>query len=299
MGGLKPVGGGLLELRVPWATLAGKSADPGHLSRLGPISPSQARYLADLATRDPAADWRIIVTGLDGRAVAVARARVQSGAVQSWAVQSGAVQSGIVQSRAAQSRAAQSTAAQSTAAQSTATQSTAAHQINSQSGQAQSGLIRRVTVIVSRDDLAEDLSARLAVRPVDTGWHWLLAAALRVAEHADKRAAADSAAGGCAHANATLAYRPSARLRELVTARDVTCRFPTCRQPMTRCDLDHTKAFSDGGVTCDCNLGGLCRFHHQLKQHPRWRLTQPIPGSFIWTTPAGQSYSAVPDCQRE
>lgn len=40
---------------------------------------------------------------------------------------------------------------------------------------------------------------------------------------------------------------------------------------------------------------GQCRSHHQLKQHPRWALTQPTPGTFRWTTPAGRSYIVRPD----
>jgi hypothetical protein len=83
-------------------------------------------------------------------------------------------------------------------------------------------------------------------------------------------------------------------LREYITARDVTCRFPTCRQPAWRCDLDHSVPYDQGGRTCVCNLGGLCRFHHQLKQHRRWRLIQSV-GTFTWTTPAGRAYIAEPD----
>ncbi|HEV2242754.1 MAG TPA: hypothetical protein VGR98_17050, partial [Streptosporangiaceae bacterium] len=64
------------------------------------------------------------------------------------------------------------------------------------------------------------------------------------------------------------------RLRELVTARDVTCRNPVCGQPAWRADLDHTQPWAPGGTggkTCSCNLGGRCRRDHILKQHPRVR----------------------------
>jgi hypothetical protein len=84
-------------------------------------------------------------------------------------------------------------------------------------------------------------------------------------------------------------------LREFVNARDLTCTFPTCRQPAWRCDTDHTQPFDQGGPTCCCNLGPLCRHHHQLKQHPRWHLDQPAPGTFIWTTPDGRTYRTTPD----
>jgi hypothetical protein len=85
------------------------------------------------------------------------------------------------------------------------------------------------------------------------------------------QAAADALAGGCAHQGASPAYRPPPRLRELVTARVVTCRNPVCGQPAWRADLDHTIAWAPdgtGGATCGCNLGGRCRRDHILKQHP-------------------------------
>src|ERR1035438_9716822 len=36
-------------------------------------------------------------------------------------------------------------------------------------------------------------------------------------------------------------------------------------------------------------LLGRCRRHHQLKQHPRWKLRQGQPGDFTWTTPTTTS----------
>ncbi|MGH3275251.1 MAG: HNH endonuclease, partial [Streptosporangiaceae bacterium] len=109
------------------------------------------------------------------------------------------------------------------------------------------------------------------------------------------RAAADTAArGGCAHSTASAGYRPAPRLREHVVARDLTCRFPFCGQPAWRGDLDHTQPWDAGGLTCSCNLGGLCRHHHMLKQHSGWRLTQIRPGVFSWVTPAGRTYTRTP-----
>jgi len=75
----------------------------------------------------------------------------------------------------------------------------------------------------------------------------------------------------------------------------VTCRSPICGQPAWRADLDHTVPYDQGGRTCRCNIGGGCRRHHQLKQHPRWKLDQPRPGHFTWTTPAGRTYATEPD----
>jgi hypothetical protein len=96
---------------------------------------------------------------------------------------------------------------------------------------------------------------------------------------------------------ATSAYRPSPLIREYVIARDLTCRFPYCGQPAWRGDLDHTHPWHKGGRTCRCNLGPLCRFHHILKQLLGWTLTQPRPGVFQWTTPAGRVYAVGPDAQ--
>jgi hypothetical protein len=107
-------------------------------------------------------------------------------------------------------------------------------------------------------------------------------------------AGADAAAAGCAHADESEAYRPPPRIREYVIARDLTCTFPTCAQPAWRADLDHTTPYDDGGRTCRCNLGGRCRKHHILKQHPRWALTQNPDGTFTWTTPAGRTYTTTP-----
>lgn len=162
------------------------------------------------------------------------------------------------------------------------------------------GLVRQITVSITRDQIARD---QLAQPPagLPQAFTRVLSAAERAVRRIDGRAPASSqtSAGpqtedGCAHVEATAAYRPSPWLREYVAARDQTCRFPTCRQPAWRCDLDHTKPYEQGGRTCDCNLGCLCRFHHQLKQHRYWQLVQPTPGTFTWTTPTGRSYPAGP-----
>jgi hypothetical protein len=100
--------------------------------------------------------------------------------------------------------------------------------------------------------------------------------------------------GGRVRSRRTVA-RPPPRLREQVTARDVTCRNPVCGQPAWRADLDHTQPWQDDGQTCGCNLGGACRRDHGLKQHPRWNLEQTRPGFFRWTAPSGSTYTAEPD----
>jgi Domain of unknown function (DUF222) len=154
-------------------------------------------------------------------------------------------------------------------------------------------VVGRVTVILPAAELA---AMPPAARPGTAGTYTqLIAAARQALAAARQRAAADrEAADGCAHAAESASYRPPARIREYVAARDETCRYPSCGQPAWRGDLDHTRPWDQGGRTCRCNLGALCRRHHRLKQLPGWALAQPEPGTFRWTTPAGLSYPARP-----
>ncbi len=100
--------------------------------------------------------------------------------------------------------------------------------------------------------------------------------------------------GACAHRRQSRGYRPSPRLAHLTQIRQRTCASPGCRRPAEACDLDHTVPYHQGGRTCECNLGPLCRRHHQCKQAPGWRLAQPQPGYLVWTAPHGRSYTVTP-----
>jgi hypothetical protein len=88
-------------------------------------------------------------------------------------------------------------------------------------------------------------------------------------------------------------YAPPAALTEHVIARDRTCRFPGCRQPARRCDLDHTVPYPRGGTSAG-NLAALCRHHHRLKHLGGWTVEQPEPGKLIWTSPTGHRYPTQP-----
>jgi Domain of unknown function (DUF222) len=254
---------GLLDVTLPWITLAGlPGGGPGILGRIGPVTPVQARQLAAAAEHDPAAQWRIIVTNAAGQAIAVTRIRRQ-------------------RSRAGPGPA-------------------------TDGPPHPTGLVGRITLTISRDTLREQAEQATGLSKQATGRAGgpgppggIAVAALRAAatalDQALVRAEADAAAGGCAHTDQSPGYRPPPRLREHVTARDVTCRNPVCCQPAWRADLDHTIPYEHGGRTCRCNIGGGCRRHHQLKQHPRWKLEQTRPGVFTWTTPAGRSYTVGPD----
>ncbi|MQA86404.1 MAG: DUF222 domain-containing protein [Streptosporangiales bacterium] len=89
------------------------------------------------------------------------------------------------------------------------------------------------------------------------------------------------------------AYRPPAALAEFVRARDVTCRFPGCRQPAWRSDLDHVIPYPHGPTAAE-NLGPLCRRHHDLKQQPGWNVRRDPDGSYTWTSPTGHTYVTPP-----
>ena len=85
-------------------------------------------------------------------------------------------------------------------------------------------------------------------------------------------------------------YEPPQALVDFLLARDRTCRFPGCRQPASRSDLDHAQSWETGGETKPENLGLLCRRHHRLKTHGRWALVSNPDGSCEWTSPVGKKY---------
>ena len=107
-------------------------------------------------------------------------------------------------------------------------------------------------------------------------------------------AIAPIAAGDCDHRHEGSGYQLSPRLRHLIETRSTRCTFPGCRRPARRCDQDHTLPYDQGGRTCECNLGPLCRRHHRCKQAEGWWLEQPGPGVLQWHTPAGPVYTTTP-----
>ncbi len=91
----------------------------------------------------------------------------------------------------------------------------------------------------------------------------------------------------------TTTYSPPAALDRHVRSRDVSCRFPGCRQPADRADLDHTRPYP-AGPTSAANLAALCRPDHRLKTLTRWRVEQHPDGTLRWTSPTGQRYDTHP-----
>ena len=91
-------------------------------------------------------------------------------------------------------------------------------------------------------------------------------------------------------------YQVPGRLRDFITARDKTCRFPGCRRKAANCQVDHADAWSDGGDTSRSNTGALCVRHHQLKTHGGWTITDShADGSCTWTSPQGREHEHQPE----
>ena len=94
-------------------------------------------------------------------------------------------------------------------------------------------------------------------------------------------------------------YRPSQATRDIATTLATTCRFPSCRQPAWRCDLDHRDPFDHhdpgaGGTTDPANIDPLCRAHHWLKHHTGWSTTRGPDHAQLWTSPTGHQYIDPP-----
>lgn len=73
----------------------------------------------------------------------------------------------------------------------------------------------------------------------------------------------------------------SAGERDLLVARDRTCRTPYCDAPVR--EADHVVPFSEGGPTTLANAQGLCTQCNQTRNHPRWS-ARPL-GPPTTTTP--------------
>lgn len=86
-------------------------------------------------------------------------------------------------------------------------------------------------------------------------------------------------------------------IREHVQVRDRYDVFPYGTSSARSCDLDHTVPFVEGesGQTRPSNLGPHSRRAHRAKTHGGWRLDQPRPGVFWWTSPRGQVHRVGPD----
>jgi hypothetical protein len=93
----------------------------------------------------------------------------------------------------------------------------------------------------------------------------------------------------------TPGYTPTAGQKRLVKVRDRHCRMPGCRRRPGRCDIDHGRAYRDGGPTACWNLCCLCRRHHRIKTFARgWHFELLPDGRLIVRTPSGIYRTTVP-----
>ncbi|WP_157813894.1 MULTISPECIES: HNH endonuclease signature motif containing protein [unclassified Microbacterium] len=132
------------------------------------------------------------------------------------------------------------------------------------------GLSDEPAELVGRAPIDIDTARRLAGRA--TGWDRVLS---------------DPVHGGIL---AVDRYTPNADLKRFLRARDEHCRFPGCRQPAHRCDIDHGHDWAHGGTTCAHNLHHLCRRHHTLKHATPWQVRNLGGGVLEWTSPTGAIY---------
>jgi hypothetical protein len=88
--------------------------------------------------------------------------------------------------------------------------------------------------------------------------------------------------------------RPGAELRRWLSVRDRWCIGPACHGPAATAEADHTRDWAHSGLTVASNNGLPCGAHHRAKSDRRWKLQQPLPGHFCWTSPAGVRYETRP-----
>jgi hypothetical protein len=283
------------ELTVSWRTLAGWWDEPGQLTRMGAITAEVARALARAASADPTCLWRVVVTDTESRVVTVTRIH--------WPGHSYRKSDHPPGSDADQP-----------AADAHSPGSGVPGPGRPGPGVPGPGVLGRITVTVPVMLLGEPLpvaqgglntSAELAA-----ALQAILATATTAArevgradgDHADSdHADGDHADGSsdvpCTHANAASGYRIPDRMRDLIEVRDQDCGFPICRRPASRCDLDHTVPYDQGGPTCPCNISPGCRHDHRMKGSTAWRLRQPRAGTLVWTAPSGLSWTVTPQPQ--
>ena len=248
---------GAMTLTVPLRTLAGLTGEPGQLGRLGAVTGEVARGLAAAAAANPACEWKIILIGTAGEAIAITRLGKRHKARCGIGLDERRGPGWI--------------------ARIILTVSTADLATGALSGREE---LPGSTVLRKLLNVALEAAAKTAL----------------AAARADLDAsAAGSSPAGCGHPGAVSSYRIPDSMRRLIEARDQTCRSPVCRQPAWRTDMDHTIPYDLGGPTCRCNVSAECRHHHRLKQLKDWQLRQPQPGVLVWVTPARLTYTVEPD----
>ena len=84
--------------------------------------------------------------------------------------------------------------------------------------------------------------------------------------------ALEGLAGPCDHRHRAAGHDPGVTLRHLTGILNTTCTFPPCRRPECQSDYEHSLPYEQGGLTCLCQAGPVCRANHRDKQSPGWHL---------------------------
>lgn len=85
--------------------------------------------------------------------------------------------------------------------------------------------------------------------------------------------------------------RPTSSQQRRVRAKFRTCIAPGCRKPTISCDIDHTRTWSETGVTDSENLGPLCRPDHCTRHQSGWTYSILPDGDILWSSPIGTTYT--------
>jgi Domain of unknown function (DUF222) len=88
-------------------------------------------------------------------------------------------------------------------------------------------------------------------------------------------------------------YQPTAKNKEFVQWRDLTCRWPGCDMPAEKSDIDHTVPYP-AGPTHPSNTKPYCRIHHLIKTFGGWSDQQLSDGTILLKSPTGHIYSTEP-----
>jgi hypothetical protein len=249
-----------VNLTIPLATLLGLAERPGTLSRTGPIDPALARTLAAAAARDPHSTWCITVTGTDHRPVA----------------------HGCGQPPPRQRGRGKSAAAQ----QDQPTRDGPVYQPGSDHDPPGTGTIRLNIAALAGAAGTGGSSTGGSTTDTDTSG---------TGGVSELVFALENLAGPCDHEHEAAGHDPGVKLRHLTGILNDRCTFPPCRRPHQQCDYEHSTPYEQGGRTCLCQGGPVCRHNHRDKQSPGWRIEHgENRGWFRWTTASGRTYTSKP-----
>jgi hypothetical protein len=101
--------------------------------------------------------------------------------------------------------------------------------------------------------------------------------------------------GPCDHRHQAAGHDPGRLLKHLTGVLNQACTNPACRRPEGQCDYEHSRPWDQGGISCLCQAGPVCRRDHRDKQRTGWKIEGTgTPGWFTWTVPSGRKYLSKP-----